>query len=133
MCRTGACFNAPASQPSCEKSRATSGRLAGCGQASSWSGAFEARDCLCGIDDELALLGIGGGAENACELHAFWRLQRAGYQIGTMRFGKSRNVCIALQLIKEILHRNAQHLGNVVEPARADAVRAFLIFLHLLK
>ena len=35
--------------------------------------------------------------------------------------------------LEEERHRDLQDMGDVLQPARADAVGAFLVFLHLLK
>src|SRR6476661_672013 len=55
------------------------------------SGPFETRYGPSGADDKLALLGIGGAAEDARELHAFRRLGGSRYKICAARLGKPGN------------------------------------------
>src|SRR5262245_57947257 len=65
------------------------------------------------VEDELALVGIGGLAEDSRDLHPVWRLQRARDCIGPLRFGEALWAVVALQFVIEILNRHAKHARDL--------------------
>src|SRR5262249_5896067 len=86
------------------------------------------------VDDAFADLGIADLDEGTIELKAFAAIQKLEDEGFGVRLGHSEH-CVAIAAVRcrleEELDRDVENLRDLKQPARADAVHALLVFLHL--
>jgi len=88
------------------------------------------------IDDALANLGIADLHEGAVELEPFATIQKLEDEGFGVRLGHPAH-CVTVARVRrffeEELNGDVEDFRDLKQPARADAVHALLVFLHLLK
>src|SRR5262249_52818729 len=115
---------------------AKDGRLARRETATGASALAAARDLLDEVDNAPAQLGIVDTHEGLGKRQAVRGSQKIRHVSGRRRLAhalRPRHAGNNRRTIEEERHRNLENVRNLLQPARADAIGALFVFLHLLK
>src|SRR5690606_14855265 len=89
--------------------------------------------CLDQVENLLAHLRVANADEGAIELETFRAAQKIDHVTGAVGFRESAGAILARSILEEERDRHVEYRRNRLQAARADAVRALLIFLDLLE
>src|SRR5207248_10216972 len=94
---------------------------------------FAAGESLDEIDDTLADFRLLDAHEGEGELQTLAARQKFHHRRTRMFVRMQMFVLPVRHILVKIGDRNTEDIGDLIEPSRADAIHAFLVFLYLLK